>query len=140
MTVESLSEPRIRKALCRMFAGHPDKRDWEFRLDVYTQALSAVPVTFAEEACDYVIKGKLHGGRFLPNAGELVQLAEELRARTLRHHGRPRFSWEHSDLTVHNTEEQRRAIIAGFRQLLTGIRTGRPINPQRAVREVFKED
>lgn len=120
-----------------MFAAFPPRHDWELKFNVYVEALGRIPICFVEEACDYAIKGKLNGGRFLPNAGELVQLAEELQARTLR---RPRFSWEYRDLPVNISAEQRARIIWGFRRLLADLRRGQPIDPDKATHKVFREE
>lgn len=140
LTISSLSEQRIRKALVKLFIAFPVRAEREFKLDTYVEALSRIPPSFVEEAVDYAIRGKLNGGRFLPNSGELVQLAEELQARTLRNGGRPKFSWEKPDTPVQNTQQQRFKIIQGFRQLLRDIRTGTPIDPDRDTAKIFKED
>src|SRR5882724_7197565 len=126
--MKSIPEEKLRRTIAKMFAAFPPKNDWDLKFNVYVEALGRIPISFVEEACDYAIRGKLNGGRFLPNAGELVQLAEELQARTLRNK-RPKFSWERNEQPVHNTPEQRFRIIHGFRELLADLRSGKPIDP-----------
>jgi len=140
MTI-SLADEKLRRTICKVFAAFPPKSDWDLKLNVYTEALSRIPSGAVEEAADYVIRGKLNGGRFLPSAGELVKLAQELQARKLRaQNGKHKFYWQHNDPSVYNSPEQRAKIVYGFGRLLADLRRGRPIDPDAATKRVFTEE
>lgn len=143
MTITCLSEQKIRKALGKMFIAFPGSgacKESGDRMEVYVEAVRRFPLSYIEEACDYAVRGKLGNGAYPPSAPQLRELVSELQDRDLRKLGHKKFSWEKSDEPVHNTPEQRARIIAGFKELLSDLRSGNPIDPDRATLKVFPKD
>lgn len=136
MTVSYFKESDVRRALGRMFLGFSGSgacRNPEERMKVYVEALSRIPVTFVEEACDYALRGKLGPGPYPPSAPQLYELATELQARTFRKQIEPESQLQH-------TPQQRFRIVAGFRQLVGDLKTGRPIDADLDTAHVFQEE
>lgn len=107
----------------------------EARLRTYWETLSKIEPEFVIEACEYARQGKFGEGRFLPSSGELYQLAEELRARSIRE--RKVFEPPIETLEHSHTPGERQRIIDGFAKLLADLRSGTPINPGKATADVF---
>lgn len=137
-----MDQVNAKKAIVKMFLAFPlpgtNSEINEGRLRAYWEVLSRIEPEFVIEACEYASLGKCGDGRFLPSAGELYQLAEELRARAIRSQklSAPRIA---APAQVY-VSGQRQRIIEGFNKLLSDLMTGVPIDPDKATREVFGKD
>jgi len=101
----------------------------------YWEVLEKREPRFVIEACEYAAKGKIGDGRFLPTAAELFQAAEAFAAREAQRR-RPR---ELTSMPSQNDAITRQRIIDGFQKVVADLRSGVPIDPDRATREVFRK-
>jgi len=126
-----LNEGDLNRAINKMFLSFPSvTKNRAERLEVYVSALSRIPVRYVVEACEYVIKGRLNGGHFLPTAAELRSLAQELELRTIKKPSKP-------DPSQYVSPEERRRVVRGFQDLMADLRGGRTIDPDLATAKVF---
>jgi len=104
-------------------------------MTAYWEALEHLQPMFVIEACEYAAKGKVGDGRFLPTAAELFQTAEAFAAREAQRR-KP-----HGLLQTYETKNDpatRQRIIDGFAKLLKDLRSGVPIDPDKATKDVFQ--
>jgi hypothetical protein len=117
---------------CFQWSGDEDERKVKFA--AYWDVLQGRDPRFTIEACEYAAKGKLGDCRFLPTAAELFQAAEAFAAREVAQR-KPRLS---SSEPPQNDAITRQRIIAGFKKLLADLKSGNPIDPDKATRDVFR--
>jgi hypothetical protein len=135
------TKDEAKKALLKLFhcfSWGGDETERKVKFAAYWEILESRQSRFVLEACEYASKGKLGDGRFLPTAAELYQLAEDFSAREARilAQSSPRLS----ETPCQNDHATRQRIIAGFKKLQADLRSGTPINPEKATREVFHPD
>src|ERR1019366_9045869 len=133
MTSEAAQKALLKLFQCYNLAGTEIERKFKFKC--YWGVLSRLSPSFVSEACEYAGRGKCGDGRFLPSAGELYQVGQELavRAAQARRDALPRLSKPECQ----NDEATRQRIIAGFKKLLADLRSGTAIDPYKATRAVF---
>jgi len=104
-------------------------------MSAYWEILEPLQPRFVIEACEYAAKGKVGDGRFLPTAAELFQSAEAFAAREAQRR-KPRELG--SMYETRNDPATRQWIIDGFAKLLADLRSGVPIDPDKATNKVFR--
>jgi len=128
--VIQLNERELYIAIGKLFASFPSTARRGANLEAYVEALSRIPTSFVQDACDYAVSGRIGDGKSIPPAAELAHLARTLHVRTLP---RTRISENY----VINDPNQRKSIIQGFKGLLVDLRRGKMIDPDLATTRVF---
>ena len=125
-------------ALSKLFLVFPqasgNEAERTARFAAYWEVLERQVPRYLIEACEYASKGKLSNGHFLPTAGDLYQCAQAFAARDVAQRW-PRAAL--SDPPIRHDPQTKARIQAGFKKLLVDLRSGCPIDPDRATKEVF---
>jgi len=125
-----LNEKALHIAIGRLFASFPVHARKGVRIEAYVAALSKIPTSFVQEACEMASMGRVGDGSSIPAAAELAYLARQLHVKTLKPN-------RIHDNYVIVDREQRKRVIDGFRSLLRDLRSGKTIDPDLSTANVF---
>ncbi len=133
MAIVSINERELRVVIQKMFNCFPvGERVRAADPEVYVEMLHRIPLEYVKQAADWAARGKLGDAWLLPPPGRLARVAEELQWRGRKRQVAPiEQEWQ-------NSSEQRAAIIIGFRNLISDLKSGKPIQPDMATAKVFR--
>src|SRR6266480_5387449 len=133
MSIVSINERELRVVIQKMFNCFPaGERSKAAGPEVYFEILHRIPLEYVKQAADWAARGKLGDAWSLPPPGRLARVAEELQWRGRKKQAAPvEQEWN-------NSPTQRAAIIIGFRNLISDLKSGKPIQPDMATAKVFR--